>query len=104
MLVVFTEMPEKCVQASNTGNYLLPRTPDLHTVSQGIAEDLENIEEKGSPGARSGIRGQCGKFNIAIMIVAAHWAAPRVLDIKIIKMTLLLITTIAQCHSAAAGN
>ena len=24
-------MPEKCVQASNTGNYLLPRTPDLHT-------------------------------------------------------------------------
>ena len=104
MLVVFTEMTEKCVQASNTGNYLLPRTPDLHTVSQGIAEDLENIEEKGSPGARSGIRGQCGKFNIAIMIVAAHWAAPRVLDIKIIKMTLLLITTIAQCHSAAAGN
>ena len=74
--------------------------PDLHTVSPGIAEDLENIEEKGSPGARIGIRGQCGKFNIAIMIVAA----PRVLDIKIIKMTLLLITTIAQCHSAAAGN
>ena len=56
---------------------MLTRMPVLHTgtVSPGIAEDLENIEKKGSPGARSGIRDQCGKFNIAIMIVAAHWAA-----------------------------
>ena len=40
-MVVFTEMPEKCVQASNTGNYLLPRTPDLHTVSPELRRILK---------------------------------------------------------------